>query len=126
MKYLRLVILAVPLIVCSYALAQVYNGNSGVAVGVTPAICVNAIGKKSYSCRNRSAGPTVWCWYFSGSSTPVASPTPGAGVALYELPGGTSISDHQGPQEPYGPFAMGIACAEPVATSTAILDGTWR
>lgn len=105
---------------------QTYSGNSNISVGTTPQICVNYGGKISYTCHNRSTSQPVICWPINSNATPSASPTPGAGVPMIEVPAGGNLNDTVAPEQLRDPFLQGWACAEPTATSTATLDGVWR
>lgn len=105
---------------------QTYSGNSALAVGTAPVICINQGGKVSYACHNRSTSQPVVCWPIATNSAPAASPTPGAGVPMIEVAAGATLTDTQAPQQATDPFLQGWACSEPVATSTATLDGVWR
>lgn len=125
------VVLVAPLAVTAILYAQtpqVYSGNSGVLVTTSPAICVNYGGKVSYLCRNRTSSvSSVWCWHFTGSATPAATPAPGSGVELFEVPAGATFRDTAYPEQNRDPLLQGVACAQPTATSTAsTIDGVWR
>lgn len=105
---------------------QTYSGNSNIAVGTAPVICINQGGKVSYTCHNRSSSLPVVCWPIATNSAPASSPTPGTGVPMIELPASGNLNDTVAPEQNRDPFLQGWACAEPSATSTATLDGVWR
>lgn len=105
---------------------QLYGGNSNLSVGTSPVVVINQGGKVSYLAHNRAASLPVVCWPISTNSAPAASPTPGAGVPMVEVPGGQNLTDTIAPQQPTDPFLQGWACSMPVATSTAVMDAVWR
>lgn len=105
---------------------QTYSGNSNIAVGTAPAVCINQGGKVSYVCHNRSTSQPVVCWPIATNSAPAASPTPGSGVVMIEVAAGANLTDTVAAEQSRDPFIQGWACSEPVATSTATLDGVWR
>lgn len=128
-KYQRfLFIPAVILAVGGYvwAQSQTYNGNSNISVGTTPVVVVNQGGKVSYALHNRTAGPAIVCWPIATNSAPAASPTPGAGVPMIEVPAGATLNDQAAPEQPRDPLTAGWACSEPTSESTAAADGVWR
>lgn len=105
---------------------QTYSGNSALAVGVAPVICINQGGKVSYLCHNRSTSQPVICWPIATNSAPAASPTPGVGAPMVEVPANGNLQDTLAAQQNPDVFLQGWACSEPTSTSTATLDGVWR
>lgn len=105
---------------------QGYGGNSNLSVGTSPVVVVNQGGKVSYVAHNRAASLPVICWPISTNSAPAASPTPGAGVPMIEVPASGNLTDAVAPEQSRDPLLQGWACSMPVATSTAVMDSVWR